>query len=132
MSWSPTIWYVAAGGALGSVSRFLLGPALQRAFDTVFPIGTLVINVLGSLVLGFLMRLVMEGVNLAPDMRAFLTIGFCGGFTTFSTFSYETLRLVEDGESVRAAAYVILSVTLALAAAFAGMVLAREVLAWRR
>lgn len=132
MSWSPTIWYVAVGGAIGSVARFLLGPALQRSFDTVFPIGTLVINVLGSFVLGFLMRLVMEGVNLTPDVRAFLTVGLCGGFTTFSTFSYETMRLLEDGESVRAAAYVVLSVALALAAAFAGMLLARELMAWRR
>jgi CrcB protein len=132
MAWSPTLWYVALGGALGSSCRFLLGPALQRAFDTLFPIGTLVINVAGSLILGVIAGLVAGGSSLSPDARAFLAIGFCGGFTTFSTFSYETLQLVDEGESLRAAGYVGLSVGLSLAAAFVGLVIARELMAGRR
>src|SRR4029453_13949998 len=100
------IWLVALGGALGSMSRFLLGPALQRAFGATFPVGTLVINIVGSLILGFVMRLAIEGVNVTPEARAFIAVGFCGGFTTFSTFSYETIRLLEDGEGWRAAIYI--------------------------
>lgn len=126
------IWLVALGGALGSVSRFLLGPALQRAFNATFPIGTLFINILGSLILGFVMRLTVEGVNITPEARAFIAIGFCGGFTTFSTFSYEAMRLLEDGEGSRAALYILASVLLSLGAAFVGLVAARELLALRR
>jgi CrcB protein len=126
------IWLVALGGALGSVSRFLLGPALQRAFDATFPVGTLFINILGSLILGFVMRLAVEGVNVTPEARAFIAVGFCGGFTTFSTFSFEAMRLLEDGEGSRAAVYVMASVLLSLAAAFLGLVAARELMALRR
>jgi fluoride exporter len=126
------IWLVALGGALGSVSRFLLGPALQRAFDATFPVGTLFINITGSLILGFVMRLAVEGVNVTPEARAFIAIGFCGGFTTFSTFSFEAMRLLEDGEGWRAAVYVMASVLLSLAAAFLGLVAARELMALRR
>jgi CrcB protein len=126
------IWLVALGGALGSVSRFLLGPALQRAFSATFPVGTLFINILGSLILGFIMRLTVEGVNVTPEARAFIAIGFCGGFTTFSTFSYEAMRLLEDGEGSRAALYILASVLLSLGAAFVGLVAARELLALRR
>lgn len=126
------IWLVALGGALGSVSRFLLGPALQRAFNATFPVGTLFINILGSLILGFVMRLTVEGVNVTPEARAFIAIGFCGGFTTFSTFSYEAMRLLEDGEGSRAALYILASVLLSLGAAFVGLVAARELLALRR
>lgn len=126
------IWLVALGGALGSVSRFLLGPALQRAFNATFPVGTLFINILGSLILGFIMRLTVEGVNVTPEARAFIAIGYCGGFTTFSTFSYEAMRLLEDGEGSRAALYILASVLLSLGAAFVGLVAARELLALRR
>jgi CrcB protein len=126
------IWLVALGGALGSVGRFLLGPALQRALNATFPIGTLIINVIGSLVLGFVMRLAAEGVSITPEARAFVAVGFCGGFTTFSTFSYEALRLLEDGEGGRAAMYVVASVLLSLAAAYLGIVSARELVALRR
>ena len=108
------IWLVALGGALGSVSRFLLGPALQRAFDATFPVGTLFINVIGSLILGFVLGLAAEGVDVRPEARAFIAIGFCGGFTTFSTFSYEALKLVQDGRPWAAAGYVLGSVLAGL------------------
>jgi CrcB protein len=126
------VWLVALGGALGSVSRFLLGPALQRAFHATFPLGTLFINILGSLILGFLARLAVEGVSITPEARAFIAVGFCGGFTTFSTFTYETIQLLEDGEGWRAAAYVLASVMLSHAAAFLGLVAARELMALHR
>jgi CrcB protein len=126
------IWFVALGGALGSVSRFLLGPALQRAFNATFPVGTLFINVVGSLILGFVLGLAAEGVDVRPEARAFIAIGFCGGFTTFSTFSYEAVRLLEDGEGSRAALYVLASVVLSIGAAFMGLVAARQLIALRR
>jgi CrcB protein len=126
------ILLVALGGALGSVSRFLLGPALQRAFDATFPVGTLFINIMGSLILGFVMRLAVEGVNVTPEARAFIAVGFCGGFTTFSSVTYETIRLLEGGEGWRAAVYIMASVLLSLAAAFLGLVAARELMALQR
>ena len=126
------IWLVALGGALGSVSRFLLGPALQRAFNATFPVGTLFINVVGSLILGFVLGLAAEGVDVRLEARAFIAIGFCGGFTTFSTFSYEAVRLLEDGEGSRAALYILASVVLSICAAFIGLVAARQLIALRR
>ena len=126
------IWLVALGGALGSVSRFLLGPAIQRALNATFRVGTLLINVLGSLILGFLLGLAAEGVDVSPETRAFVAVGFCGGFTTFSTFSYEAIRLLEDGEGSRAALYILASVVLSLAAAFVGLAAARQMVALRR
>jgi CrcB protein len=121
------LWYIAAGSAAGGVTRYLLGLAIQRATGTSFPVGTLAINVTGSLLVGFLLRWTTDG-TVSAETRALLTTGFCGGYTTFSTFSYETIRLVEDGEWARAAAYTVLSVTLSVSAAFVGIVLARRLL----
>ena len=119
------LWYIAVGSAIGGVSRFLLGGAVQRAAGTGFPVGTLVVNLTGSLLLGLFLRYAVDTPTLTPEWRAFLTIGFCGGYTTFSTFSYETVALLEDGEWSRAALYVGLSLVLALAATMVGFALAR-------
>lgn len=126
------LWYVMLGSAVGGGARFLLGPWIQDRSGAVFPVGTLVINVLGSLLMAFIFRYAMESAAIRPEVRVMLTTGFCGGFTTFSTFSYETVRLVEDGDWHRAAWYVALSVVFSLAAAFAGLALAKEVLDIRR
>jgi fluoride exporter len=126
------LWYVAFGSAVGGASRYLLGTFLQRAAGTTFPVGTLVINVVGSCLLGFLVRYAAESTGASPEARALLTTGFCGGFTTFSTFSVETLALIEDGDWSRAALYVGLSVVLSLTATFLGIAGAREALALRR
>jgi CrcB protein len=123
------IWLIALGGAVGSVSRFLVGPAIQRAFGFTFPFGTLFINVVGSFILGVVAATAIEGGSLSPNGRAFLGIGFCGGFTTFSAFSLETVALLEGGQVGRASAYVIASVALSVSAAFLGLVAARQVLA---
>jgi CrcB protein len=126
------VWYVALGSGLGGVARLLLGGWIQNRFGPSFPIGTLVINVTGSLLLGFLLRYALETPAIGSDARALLTTGLCGGYTTFSTFGYETVRLLEDGEYRRAAIYTALSVGLVLIAVASGMVLAREVVALRR
>ncbi len=122
------IAWVALGGAIGSVARFGLGALLQSREAGAFPWGTFVINVSGALLLGFLMRVAMGSADLSPAMRAFLTVGFCGGYTTFSTYSYETAVLLESGHMGKAATYAITSALLALTGAFAGFWLAREYL----
>jgi CrcB protein len=126
------LWYVALGSALGGVARLLIGGWVQERFGASFPIGTLLINVSGSLLLGFLLRYTLEAPAIGPNTRALLTTGLCGGYTTFSTFSYEAVRLVEDGEYRRAGLYVLLSVGLALVAMTCGIMLARELVMLRR
>ena len=110
---------IALGGAAGSVTRYLLGGVVQRAAGVAFPVGTLMVNVTGSFLAGFLLRYFMN-VQTHPFLRAALVVGFCGGFTTFSAFSSETLGLFEGGEYARAAGYVVASVALSLLAVFAG------------
>jgi CrcB protein len=126
------IWYVALGSAVGGVVRYLLGGWIQQRAGTAFPIQTLLINVTGSLLLGFLQRYALESAAISPEVRTMLTIGFCGGYTTFSTFSFETLRMLEDGDWKRAALYTSLSVVLSVGAAVAGVSAAKELLALRR
>lgn len=126
------IWYIALGSALGGVLRYLLGGLIQRATSGTFPIGTLVINITGSFLLGLLYRYSTDSAAITPEVRAMLTIGLCGGYTTFSTFSYETVRLLEDGEIGRALAYIGLSVVFAVAATMLGIVAGRELLTIRR
>jgi CrcB protein len=116
---------VATGGAVGSVARYLLQLAVARHFTTPFPLGTLLVNVLGCLLIGLFYALAEKGTISTPELRLLLTTGFCGGFTTFSTFSYETLTLLENGEYVLAALYVAGSVFLGLLATFAGVALVR-------
>jgi CrcB protein len=123
--------YVALGSAIGGVSRYLVGGLVQRILDTTFPAGTLLVNVTGSFLLGAIIRYALETPSLTPEVRAFLTIGFCGGYTTFSTFSYETMALLEDGEWARAGVYITASVILSLIATFTGFALARQVIVWR-
>ena len=121
-------WAVAAGAALGGVSRYYLSLALTQRLGDTFPWGTLVINVTGSLLLGFLMRYAFASPAANAELRLLLTTGFCGGFTTFSTFSYETIALMEDGDYRRATIYVLASVVLSLVATFLGIMAANTVL----
>ena len=117
---------IAIGGALGSVARYALNVAIQSRFSDPFPLGIMVINVAGSLLLGFLMRLSLETAAMPPEVRLLLTTGFCGGFTTFSTFSYDVLTLFESGAQRSAWTYVIGSVALSVAGAFTGVAAARH------
>jgi CrcB protein len=117
--------YVGLGGAVGSMSRYALTYMIQSRSLSPFPMATLLINVMGSLLLGFIMRYATDSASLSAEVRLLLTTGFCGGFTTFSTFSYETARLYEDGDYRRAALYAALSVALSLTGMFAGFSLAR-------
>lgn len=118
------ILYVALGGAFGSVVRYVLGGAVQRASHASFPFGTLAVNVLGCFVVGVLVKLFMN-VEPPASLRALLIVGFCGGFTTFSTFSSEAIGLAEAGDYLRASGYVVISLLLCLAATGAGMAAVR-------
>lgn len=117
---------VGLGGFLGSVSRYLLGGLVQRAAPgLLFPIGTLAVNILGCLVIGFLAGLAETRGVFTPEARVFLMIGVLGGFTTFSTFGYETFQLLRDVQIGAAAVNVGLQVALGLLAVWSGHVLAR-------
>jgi CrcB protein len=122
------IWYIALGSAIGGVARYLVDGTVQRILSTTFPAGTLLINITGSFLLGMIVRYGVETATLTPEMRALLTIGLCGGYTTFSTFTYETATLLESGEWIRAGLYVAGSIVLSLLGVFAGFALAREIL----
>ena len=126
------IWLVAAGSALGGVLRFLMVPWAQRFFSAGFPGGTLVVNIAGSLVIGLVIRLAGEPAIISPEARVFLTVGICGGFTTFSAFSIENLELLQTGQWGRAGVYVVASVTLCVLAAFAGWIGGGGMIALRR
>lgn len=120
------LWYIAVGSALGGVSRYLLGGLVQRHVTGGFPTGTLIVNLTGSFLLGLLMSLVAESQSLTPELRALLTIGFCGGYTTFSAFSLETILLLQQGQWTRGTLYVLLSVVLALGGTVLGLVAGRS------
>ena len=124
MQWGIII-AVAAGGALGSLLRFFTASAIQPVTWTGFPYGILVVNVIGGFAMGLIVELSALKVTLTPDVRAFITIGMLGGFTTFSTFSLESVLLIERGAYASAAAYVTGSAVLSILAVFAGMWLIR-------
>jgi fluoride exporter len=115
---SPLTWLaVAAGGALGSLARFWMTGAMAVLTGTRFPYGTLLINVLGSFVIGVVASITLTPTRMGmhPDVRIFLMVGICGGFTTFSAFSLQTLELLQTGAIVPAAFYVAGSVVLCVA-----------------
>ena len=124
--------WVAIGGALGSVARFWTDGFVSDKYGSVFPLGILVINVVGSFIIGILGALAGAGGKLDPQTRVFVTqffmIGVCGGYTTFSSFSWNTLRLLRDGQWLYAGANVILSVLLCLIAVWLGYLVG----AWAR
>jgi fluoride exporter len=123
------ILYIALGGVVGTLARyFLQGWVQQRSGLASFPVGTLAINLVGSFILGFVVRLATGSTIISPDTRAALTIGFCGAFTTMSTFSYESMKLLSDGEYWLAGMYMGGTVIGCLAAVIAGTELAGRVL----
>jgi fluoride exporter len=116
--------WVALGSALGGAARYWCSGLAARLIGESFPWGTLIVNVVGSFVIGaFAALTVSEGRFLIPsDIRIFVTVGFCGGYTTFSSFSVQTLALMREGEWVASAANIGLSVILCIAAVWLGQV----------
>ena len=115
---------IALGGAAGSTLRYLVSVWLAKA-NGAFPVSTFAVNVVGALLLGFLAR-VFNAPESSPIWRAALTVGFCGGFTTFSTFSAEFVALVQEGRSARAVAYVVASVVSSVLAITVGLALGQR------
>jgi fluoride exporter len=125
---TATTWLaVALGGALGSLARFWLAAAMTMLTGPRFPWGTLLINILGSFVIGVVAAVTLTPARVAmhPDLRVFLMVGVCGGFTTFSAFSLQTLELLQSGDAWPAAGYIAGSVVLCLAAVWGGWLLGR-------
>lgn len=122
--------FVALGGAAGAVARYGVGGWVQGLTGATFPWGTLAVNVAGCFTLGLAMPLLQASVA-TPEARAFVAVGLLGGFTTFSTFSFEAMALVQDGQWARAAAYTLGSVGLGLTAVLIGYWLGTMLLQWR-
>jgi CrcB protein len=117
---------IAAGGAAGALARFGLSKAVYGLFGTAFPWGTLAVNTLGSLLIGFLSVLFADRLSIPPELKAGLLAGVLGALTTFSTFSLETFGLLEQGELGRALANVLANVVLCLLLTWLGVTLARQ------
>ena len=121
-------FWIGVGGALGSMARYWCTIVAERFFGETFPWGTLLINILGSFVIGLFVTLTGPGgaYSVDPNVRLFVAVGICGGFTTFSAFSLQTLVLIQEGEWLYAGAYILASVAICLFAAWIGYVLAHQ------
>jgi CrcB protein len=119
------LWIVALGGAIGSVARYVLSGAVQRAYPTFFPTGTLAVNLVGCLIVGLVGGLALRPVGLSLGARLFLVTGICGGFTTFSAFGFETFQLLSAGELWQAGVNALVQMVGGLIAVWAGIVVSR-------
>ena len=123
------ILYIVIGGIIGTLGRWYLQGWLQTTTHAgSFPLGTLLVNLAGSLVLGFIAKLGTGSTLISPELRGGLTIGLCGAFTTMSTFSYESVKLLGDGDYVRAGVYMAGTVVGCLAAVVLGSIVAARLL----
>lgn len=120
-----TLLFVAAGGALGASARYLVGVGSGRLLGFGFPWGTLTVNLLGCFIMGLLIEAMALRWSVGNELRAFLTVGVLGGFTTFSAFSVDFVLLVERDAYVSAGFYLLASVGLSIAALFAGLAIVR-------
>lgn len=117
---------IAVGGALGALSRYWVVGIISSIFERSFPFGTLVVNILGSLLIGVMYVLIIEKLDVAAEWHAILMVGFVGAFTTFSTFSLEALMLLQEGRAVAALTYIFSSVVSCLLAVASGMWSAKQ------
>lgn len=117
------IVFVGLGGFIGASTRYLISLYASKLFTSKIPIGTLTVNILGSLIMGIVMELTLKTSLISPHMKLFLTTGFLGGLTTFSTFSYETMELIEKGELLLAIFNIALNLLLSLGGAILGRVI---------
>ncbi len=121
------ILFIAFGGAIGAVMRYAVSNGMHAILGRGFPYGTMTVNVLGSLLIGLLYILLIERLGQSEEWRAVLIIGFLGAFTTFSTFSIESINLIESGEISKAMINILLSVAMCLVAAWAGVIIGRQI-----
>jgi CrcB protein len=114
------LFIIGSGSFIGGVARYLVSKLIQNTFISSFPAGTLVVNIIGCFLIGLIFGLSERGNIMSSELRLFLTVGFCGGFTTFSTFAYENVSLLRDGNYFIFALYTGLSVFLGLLATYLG------------
>lgn len=119
--------FIAMGGAIGAVLRYGASLSVYSFMGRGFPYGTLFVNVTGSLLMGLLSVMMLERFNTGPEWRAAVLVGVLGSFTTFSTFSIETLNLLEQGDLMRAATNIVLSVLVCLVAVWFGVLIGRQI-----
>jgi CrcB protein len=117
---------IATGGAVGALLRFWVSTGVYSLLGRAFPYGTLVVNVTGSLAMGFLYVVLLDRMTVAPEVRAALLVGLLGAFTTFSTFSIETLNLIEQADFTKAALNMLVSVVACVLACWLGVQLGRQ------
>ena len=117
---------IVIGGALGSLCRYFMSMNIYLLLGKSFPYGTLAVNILGSIIMGSVYILAMEKITISEELRAGITVGFLGAFTTFSTFSIETMNLIESGEITKAGLNIILSVILCIVGCWLGMSITRQ------
>jgi fluoride exporter len=120
-----TLLLIGTGGFLGSVSRFLASRFMQNIFPSAFPFGTFFVNITGCFLIGLIYGISEKNSFLTSGWKMFLAVGFCGGFTTFSTFANENLALLRDGAFFYFTLYTMLSVVLGIAATFLGVLLTK-------
>jgi len=118
---------VFLGGGIGAAARYWLSGTIARTSGIAFPLGTITVNIVGCFLIGFLMTSFENRFLVTPSLRLFLTIGILGGFTTFSTFGYETIAMVKDAEFFYAAVNVLLSMVMCLAATYAGTIVGKYI-----
>ena len=118
---------VAMGGALGSVLRFWVGGYISNRFPTRFPSGTFIINCTASFLIGFVITVLAERADWSPNWRYLIPIGFIGGYSTFSTFEYETFRVFQEGELLIAGLNVVLSVVVGFVSVWLGVITGRTI-----
>lgn len=117
---------IAAGGAIGAVARYGLSSGIYQWLGRGFPYGTLAVNVIGSFLMGLMFVLLSERIQIPLEARALVLVGFLGAFTTFSTFSIESLQLIEQGEALKAGLNMLLSVASCMLAVWLGVVMGRS------
>ena len=120
------LFYIAGGGAIGALLRYGMSNGVHAILGRGFPYGTLAVNITGSLLMGLLYVLLIERMDIGVQWRAAMMIGLLGAFTTFSTFSLETLNLIEAGEQLKAGMNILLSVTLCVIGCWLGMIAGRQ------
>jgi fluoride exporter len=117
---------IAIGGATGALCRYGMSNGVYLLLGRSFPYGTLAVNILGSVIMGSVYVMMIERMDVSPELRAGIIIGLLGGFTTFSAFSIETLNLLESGETIKAGFNILLSVSLCVSGCWLGMILGRQ------
>lgn len=119
------IFWVALGGSIGAVSRFCIGNYTASKLGTNFPYGTLLANILGCFIIGLFMTIITEKITVNPIWRLLITVGFLGGLTTFSSFSYESIKLLQESQYILAAYNIGVNLLFSFLATIGGMFLAK-------